>query len=49
MKLIMEPLADNTLSETLEFMKATSATGESVWGWDAGRFVDWYWGFAFVE
>ena len=44
MTLSIETISNTNLSEVLEYIKKISVTSEQIWGWEAGRFVDWYWG-----
>jgi len=44
MRLAEESLTDDNLTEVFEFVRTSNPTPQEVWGWDAGRFVDWRWG-----
>ena len=43
-RLVEEPLTNECLTEVLEFVRDSNPTAQEIWGWDAGRFVDWRWG-----
>ncbi|MCG8570393.1 MAG: GNAT family N-acetyltransferase [Spirochaetes bacterium] len=44
MSLIYKKLNDQNLDEVIDFIKNISPVSEKIWGWEAGRFVDWRWG-----
>ncbi len=36
--------SEDQLNDILNFIKKISPTSELIWGWEAGRFIDWKWG-----
>lgn len=44
MKLLNEKFTNKRLDEIIKFIDNTASVVQKVWGWDTGRFIDWYWG-----
>lgn len=44
MKIENKHFKDDNFDALLAFIRKACPTSQKVWGWDTGRFIDWYWG-----
>ncbi len=44
-----QPYTEDQLNDLFNFIKKVTPISGNIWGWDAGRFIDWMWGSNFLQ